>query len=395
MLASAERLVARFGIPTRDGFPTFSLDEIERRHAAVRALLEHHGLDALVLYGAGRFSSDVQYLTNWPGGREAYVVVPREGEPLLLAQLFNHVPMAERLSLVADTRWAGADSVATLAGELTGRGFRGIGLAGALPFSQYERLRALLPHAEVVDVGKPFRGLRLPRTAEELAFFRAGAELTDRSIERLEAELRPGLRENELPAIVEAASLEAGGYAGIHFMASAPMEARPEERVFVPHQYQSDRVMRRGDVLITEISGAFWGYSGQIHRTFSLGEPTTAWRDIHAAAEQAYTAIEAVLRDGATVDQVLDAAEIIDRAGYTIFDDLLHGANQYPPILKTRSTAHSNPREFVFRTGMVVTIQPQLTTLDRRMGLQFGETVAIAPDGVERLHRYPRKMVVV
>jgi hypothetical protein len=44
---------------------------------------------------------------------------------------------------------------------------------------------------------------------------------------------------------------------------------------------------------------------------------------------------------------------------------------------------------------MVVTLQPQLTTPDRRIGLQFGETVVIRPSGVERLHRYPRRMIVV
>ena len=93
---------------------------------------------------------------------------------------------------------------------------------------------------------------------------------------------------------------------------------------------------------------------------------------------------------------MLDAAEIIDRAGYTVFDDLLHGAHQYPPIARTRSTAHANPpEEFVFRDGMVITLQPQLTTLDRRIGLQFGETVVIRQAGVERLHRYPREMIVI
>jgi Xaa-Pro aminopeptidase len=170
----------------------------------------------------------------------------------------------------------------------------------------------------------------------------------------------------------------------------------PHDLAFVPRQYQSDRVLESGDALITEISGAFWGYSGQIHRTFFLGEPTDAWARLHGAAEEAYAAIESVLRDGATIDQVLDAAEVIDRSGYTIFDDLLHGANQYPPIIKTRSTAHSNPPgDFTFRSGMVITIQPQLTTHDRTIGLQYGETVVIRPDGVERLHRYPREMIVV
>ena len=75
---------------------------------------------------------------------------------------------------------------------------------------------------------------------------------------------------------------------------------------------------------------------------------------------------------------------------------LLHGANQYPPILKTRATAHSNPAsDFAFRDCMVVTLQPQLTTRDRRIGLQFGETVVIRPRGVARLHCHPREMIVV
>jgi Xaa-Pro aminopeptidase len=382
-------------LPTRHGYPTFSDAEITRRHTAIRDSLREQNLSCLVLYGAGRFNSDIQYLSNWPGGREGYVVLPLGAEPMLLAQLFNHVPMAEQLSLIGDTRWAGADSVVSLAEVLASRSLGGrVAVAGGLPFSQYAQLRKLLPQTTFVDWNRDFRRLRLVRSEEEIAFFHAAAELTDRSIDRLARELRPGLRESELAALVEGPYLEAGGYAGIHFMTSTPMR-QPDELAFVPRQYQSDRLLQAGDALITEISGAFWGYSGQIHRTFFLGEPTDEWRRLHRAAEAAYTSIEGVLQAGATVDDVLDAAEMIHHAGYTIFDDLLHGANQYPPILKTRATAHSNPPgDFVFRAGMVVTLQPQLTTLDHRIGLQFGETIVIRDAGVERLHRFPRDMVI-
>jgi Xaa-Pro aminopeptidase len=383
-------------LPTRHGYPTFSDAEVQRRHAAVRDALREQNLSCLVLYGAGRFNSDIQYLSNWPGGREGYVVLPVEAEPVLLAQLFNHVPMAEHLSLIGDTRWAGADSVASLADVLAKHvdARARVALAGGLPFSQFQHLSELLPETTFVDWNRDFRRMRLVRSEEEIAFFHVAAELTDRSIDRLATELRPGLRESELAALVEGPYLEAGGYAGIHFMTSTPMREL-DELAFVPHQYQSDRLLQAGDALITEISGAFWGYAGQIHRTFFLGEPTDEWARLHRAAVEAYAVIEAVLHDGARVDDVLDAAEVIHRSGYTIFDDLLHGADQYPPILKTRATAHSNPPgNFVFRNGMVLTLQPQLTTLDRRIGLQFGETIVVRRDGVERLHRYPRRMVV-
>jgi Xaa-Pro dipeptidase len=380
-------------IPLRNGYPSFSPAEIAARHAALRGLLQERGLDCALLCGPGRFNQDMLYLTNWPGGREGYFLFPVEGEPGLLMQLFNHVHMAKTLSLVPDTRWAGPDSIATIAAWLRDAGLAKarIGLIGSLSFSQYEKLRKELPEAVFSELSRPFRQLRLIRSEEEIEFFRVAAALTDRSLARLQAALKPGLREYELATVLESTYLEAGGYSGIHFMASMPM-ANPN--VFVPHQYQSDRVLQEGDALISEISGAFWGYSGQIHRTFFLGEPTKAFAHLHETAVLAYEAIEKVLRDGATVEDVLDAAEIIHERGYTICDDLFHGANQYPPILRTRRTDHGYPKGFVFRENMVVTIQPQPITEDHRMGLQFGETVRILKNGVERLHDFPRQPII-
>ena len=231
------------------------------------------------------------------------------------------------------------------------------------------------------------------RSEEELAFFRVAATVTDLSMERLEAELRPGLREYELAGIVEDSYLERNGYAGIHFMSSTPMEA---PQTFVPHQYQSNRIIREGDILITEISGSFWGYAGQIHRTYTVGAPPAEeYMRLHDTATAAFDAVSAVLRDGATGEDVLDAAESVHERGYTIFDDLLHGAEQYPPILCTRATDHGHPEGFRFARDMVVTIQPHVITPNRRTGLQFGETVRITDDGVEGLHHCRRGPIVV
>jgi Xaa-Pro aminopeptidase len=164
----------------------------------------------------------------------------------------------------------------------------------------------------------------------------------------------------------------------------------------VPAQIQTGRVLHNGDVLITEISAGYGAYTGQIHRTYFLGcEPDATWRRLHEVAVEEYARVEAALRDGARLDDVLDAAEYVHDAGFTIFDDLLHGANQYPPILKTRRTSHSNPTDFVFRENMVVVIQPNVVAdADARIGLQFGETVRITRTGTERLHRLPRQYFV-
>ena len=76
-------------------FPHFSDDEMTARHRSAAALMDESGLDALLVYGAGRYASEVYWLTDWPGGREAYVLFQRDRDPVLLMQLYNHVPRSE------------------------------------------------------------------------------------------------------------------------------------------------------------------------------------------------------------------------------------------------------------------------------------------------------------
>ncbi len=364
-----------------------------RRSTAVRAAMSADTIVSLVVYGAGR-SHDIRYLTNWPGTRESYLVFPLEGGPALLVQLFNHLPNARRTATVDDVRWGGVDSAAAVAQALRERGIeRGrVGLVGPVPWQHHARLGRALPGIEWVDAGRILRDVRLVKSPEELERVRTAARFTDMAMAALERQMRPGLREDQLAAIVEGAYASEGGTHGIHFMATTPMRA-PE--IGVPAQIPSTRVIQRGDVLITEISADHAGYSGQIHRSYAVGEePTEAYRRMHDAAVECYESVVAVLRDGATAAEVVDAAAVVHERGYTLYDDLFHGISQLPPILRTRRTAHGPVPEFTFRADMVVVVQPNVVTEDARMGMQVGETVRITATGTERLHAYPMRFVV-
>ncbi len=374
-------------------YPTFSEDEFARRYAAARARMAERDLACLVVYGAGR-NADVQYLTNWPGTRESYVVFPRDGEPALRVQLSNHLPNAQRTAILGDVRWGGTDSVETVAAALRERRIeRGrIGLVGAMPWQHHAALARALPNVTWVDATRLLRDIRTVKSDEELARIRIACRFTDMAMEALAREVRPGLREDQLAAIVEGAYAREGGTHGIHFMATTPMR---EPRIGVPSQIPSLRTIEAGDVLITEISAEHWGYSGQIHRTYAIGaEPTEAYRRLHDVAVETYERVVDVLRDGATAADVVAAAEVVHERGYTIYDDLFHGTNQLPPILRTQRTLHAPVPDFVFRANMVVVVQPNVVTEDARMGLQVGETLNITRSGTERLHGYPMRFVV-
>jgi Xaa-Pro aminopeptidase len=264
-----------------------------------------------------------------------------------------------------------------------------IGLVGAISYQVYNKLHDTYPGASFVDLGGKLRMMRTIKSSEEIERIHLASKLTDQSIQALAEGLHEGLREDEIAAIIEPVYLKAGGYAGIHFMSSMPMR---DPDFPVPAQFQSSRKLNKGDALITEISGAYSGYSGQIHRTFSIGEgPTPEWQRMHEAAVEAFDVLCRVIKDGATTTEAEEAAEVIHRRGYSTYDDLVHGVNQYPPIFQTKTRKRHDSREMVFRENMVIVIQPNLITEDERMGLQFGETLVVKKNGCESLNAYPRE----
>lgn len=376
-------------------YPRFSDAEYTRRNSAIREAMQEADLATLLVYGTVGSYNEVLYLSNFMTTREAFLVFPVEGEPTLFVQYFNHVPNARQIASIDDVRWGGPDTITSVTENLVERGLAEgrIGLLGPLSYKQYAALRKKLPQATFVDFSAKMVQLRLVKSTEELEFLRKGAELSDRAIAALEREARPGITELELTAIVEGAYLGLGGKNHIHYMATTPMS---NPSVCVPAQYQSTRVLQRGDVLITEISVHYHGYAGQILRPFAIGTaPTAAYRRMYDVAVEAFTRIAEVIRPGSTTDEVLDAAESIHAAGFTIYDDLLHGfgGGYLPPVLRTRHTSAATPEPFTFRENMAIVIQPNVITLDERMGVQVGELMRITHNGVASLHQYPMRFV--
>ncbi len=233
----------------RSDYPTFSDEELNRRHKAFYGLMEQEGVDAALIYGSGRYASDIYWLSDWPSSREAYLLMQTGKQPVILMQLFNHFPMARVMSWIKDLRWAGANttnSVVDLLGE-GGLETKKIGLIGAVSYQLYNKLREKYPNATFVDLGAKLRMMRTIKSADEIERIGIASKLTDQSIHALAEGLREGMREDEIPAIIEPVYLKAGGYAGIHFISSMPMRA-PD--FCVPSQFHSNQKIaerRRAD----------------------------------------------------------------------------------------------------------------------------------------------------
>jgi Xaa-Pro aminopeptidase len=318
---------------------------------------------------------------------------------------------------------------------------------GPVPARAGGRLAAAA--GEIVFLDREYTALRLVKSGEEIAWMRAGAAMTDDAVAALAAAARPGMTEAECCAALEGAYIAAGGLTHIHYLG---VTAMAEPSLCVPAQWPSPRRLRAGDVLTCEVSASHRGYPGQLLRTFTIAAPATPlYEDLHRVAAAAFGAMAARLRAGAVAgDLTAAAAEIILGAGYTIYDDLVHGfgGGYLPPVISradlesgrpaapparrppagnptraaapparrppagnptraaapparrppagnpTRAAAAPGGRPpaggFTFAAGMTVVLQPNVITPDERAGVQTGELVLVTETGWEPLHRYPR-----
>lgn len=369
-------------------YPRFSDAEMARRRAALERVMEQAGVDHLLVCGEQRAGTGVAWLTSWPATIEAYVIVaPREPQVMYM-EWYNHWPLARKLARGTEVRWGEHRGFDKTIADLQSRGAKRIGVMGPLAYSRCKKLEAAF--GPLADLNREYVRLRLVKSAEEIQWMKIGAALTDLAIEGLRREARPGMTERELGAICEAAYHPHGGVTFIHYFLITPM-ASPE--YCVPRQIASSRKVRPGDIIATEITANFHEHPGQILRTFTVAaEPTPLFRKLYDTAEAAFDAVTGVIRHGTTMQQIIDAAGVIEDAGFTVYDDLMHGfgGGYFPPVLGSKSRPAGPLPDMTLEAGMTCVVQPNVITPDQKAGVQVGELVLVTEKGFERMHRVER-----
>lgn len=371
-------------------FPQFSSAEMTSRRTAFEGVMDEAGVDLVVVYGSNGVGTAVPWLCEWPVTTEAALLVSPGNQDVLLVQHYNHLPNARRIASSADVRWGGPSTLDTVVEILRDRKPNRLGVVGPLRFDAHQTLAAAV--GEVVTLNGPYTRLRLVKSDEEIDRLRHAARLSDAAVGAVAEGVEPGMDERALAALTETAYLAEGATNHIHFFAVTSMD---DPDMCVPSQFQSDRRIQRGDVLFCEISANYWGYAGQVLRTFTVDDdPEDLFVRLHDTAEQAFEAITAAAHPGAHVRDLVTASAVIEDNGFTIYDDLVHGygGGYLPPVLGSASRDHRPVPDMRLEAGMGLVVQPNVITTDERAGVQTGELGVITPNGWESLHEAPRGM---
>ena len=117
----------------------------------------------------------------------------------------------------------------------------------------------------------------------------------------------------------------------------------------------------------------------------------SSYQELHAVAEEVQKNIEAALKPGCTAAEIFELSSVIEKAGFSIWDDLTHGygGGYLAPVLGCASRPAGPVPDFRFEKNMTLVVQPNIITKDAKAGVQTGGLVKITETGAERMQPYP------
>lgn len=394
-----------------DHYRRFPPEEYDRRWRDLRALLDREGLDAAVIHADSGFQTvTMAYLTNYTPPFATYLVAFADPDvpPTLFVGVSNHLQYVREVSVVDDLELMLPDPGRKLVRCLRDGGAPDrVGLVGfdpryelGMPYRHFQALERDLD-AALVDATAPFVALTSTKSELELERVRRAATHLDRGMEALAEAARPGVTERELRTAFATAVAHDDGGLNNAFISSAPMTGAEPGAPLAWKSEPSTRRLRSGDVITTETSASWGGYHSQIHRPYAVdGEPTDAYREMFELAREVVEAMVDRLRPGNTSEDIYRAMSPIEASDYKLYDVGCHGyGNGYlHPFIGTEGSNYwpgaDDPvtAAWTFERGMVIVVQPNLTTPDERRSLQLGTTVVV-DDPPEDLQSYPLKFV--
>jgi Xaa-Pro dipeptidase len=367
------------------GVEPISLDEHRGRLQRAQALLERHGLAALVVGP----STSLRYFTGARWGlseRFFGMVLTAKGDPAWVTPAFEQLRAEEQIKLGKDVRaWQEDDSpYAAIAGILRERGGATgrVGLDEALPHAFVDGIAKALPGATLQSGTPVTAGCRMIKDAHEIALMRRANEITVRAHQAVFASLSEGMAHDRAVALTAEAHRRLGvdGGALVLFGPDAAF----------PHGTTKPKKLATGDVVLIDGGGKLHGYTSDITRTAVFGAPPSdrqrkIWDLVRKAQDTAFRAI----RPGVEC-QAIDAAarQVIEDAGfgpdYRFFTHRLgHGigmdGHEHTYFVRGNTTR--------LEPGMCFSDEPGIY-VPGELGIRHEDIVFVTADGAENMTRW-------
>jgi Xaa-Pro aminopeptidase len=388
-------------------WPTFSDAEFARRHQILRDFMDQRGLDCVLVFGSNaiweRGWSNIRWVTNYIGTMEmdSVCVFPRQGDPMLTILGLNaRLPDRIARSIVTDVRGA-LNSADLLVGRIKELGLeRGtIGIIRPAPYlgmphDHHAALHEAFPNAEFPEYSDEFWMMRMVLSDEEVRCLEEAGRIGDAAVSAVIEQLRPGMYEKDLFAIIYNTFQREGGEIPCMVLASSESMFHPVSGYQRPRPI--DRKITQGDILLLEIGAREGhGYEAQTGKPISFGEPPDDYADLLDVCFEAYRNITAALKPGCTAKELRAAGQIIWDRGYSVVAPLVHGIFNPIDAGPFVGTSHRPDKDIVLQPNMGLCVEIHPTNAEVTKGVFMGDTYLITEDGARSVNKLPPTLTVI
>ena len=369
--------------PLGDRAKPIRVDELQGRIARAQALMNNAKprFDALYVTPG----TTLAYYVGTPWGlseRIVALVIPREGQPLMICPAFEEGRLREQLRWPIELRvWQEDESAyALIAKWLTERGIRTgrVGVEETTKYVFFDGLRQAAPSLDYTSGSPVTVGCRAQKSEHELELMRLACSITFEVYKATFASLREGITEREVSEMISRAYKKMGleGYAIVLFGPAAAL----------PHGTRDEQVLREGMGVLIDGGALVEGYESDVTRTSVLGKPSAKLQHAFEIVRSAQDAALAAAVAGRECGSVDDAArKLITDAGfgpdYKYFTHRLgHGigmdGHESPYLVRGNRT--------ILKPGMTFSNEPGIYVVGD-YGLRCEDVMVIADSGEAKL----------
>ena len=369
--------------PLGDRVKAISTPELQGRVAHAQQLMSDAKPQFDALYVTP--GTTLLYYTGiywWPSERILALLIPRQGEPLIVCPAFEEARLREQLRWPIEIRvWQEDESPYTIASKWFGeRGVRtgNVGVEETTRYVFYDGLRHAATSLEYTGGDPVTVGCRAQKSEHELDLMRLACGATLDVYKATFASLREGMTQRDV------ADLVMRGYTRMGLRGEASVFFGPSSAL--PHGSREEQVLREGVGVMIDDGTTVEGYQSDVTRMGVIGKPTEKLQRAFEIVRAAQDAALAAATAGHECGSVDDAArKVITDAGfgpdYKYFSHRLgHGigmdGHESPYLVRGNRT--------ILKPGMTFSTEPGIYVVGD-YGMRCEDDMVIAESGAAHL----------
>jgi len=367
-----------------------------------QANIRESGLDAALVHGNEADCASVRYLSEyWPTFESAAVLVPAEGEPILLigpeseqyAKGRSKLPRIEKMVEYresADPEYPGIEVAKykdVLAMACPGKAVKTLGIVSysITPLPVYMSLKEQLPGVELVKADDALISLRTIKSENEIACMRKAFDISEKAIEAILNEIKPGMTELQATGIAQREIYRHGGEYEGHalYVFCGPATCNAISR-------PTHNTIEENEVIQLNIGARVCGYSSSVGLPMSIGPLPKRKKCLVEFGLEAHFKTMDLMKAGKPAAQVVEEYEqFVKDRGFAQY--MLYGPCHGIGMMEVERPWMESTSAYDLAENM--TFQVDTFFYDKDFGLRWENGVRVTSDGVDRLSEKYMKLV--